>query len=126
MPPRQHKRRRPSRLAAVIAAYALVLQAFFAGAAQARVAVPPDLALASHILCLGAGGSDSGVPGHSDETIHCGLCALSVQLRGLDDAPDILPVAYADARILVWSFHRDQHPAALASFQQRSRGPPTA
>jgi hypothetical protein len=117
------KRRAVSRVAAVVAAYALVLQAFFAGAAMARMAaVQADPA---HVLCLGVGGSQIPAAPHNGD-IHCALCAVSTHVRTIDTTPAVLPVVYGDAGMVVWPFDGDQRPALCQFFQHRTRGPPTA
>jgi hypothetical protein len=113
-----------SRVAAVIAAYALVLQAFFAGAAAARVDVVAHDD-AAYVLCLGAGGSETPAQRH-DGTIYCALCAASAQGRAIDTAPAILPVVYDEGRLVAWPFDFDRRPATCEFLQHRTRGPPTA
>lgn len=113
-----------SRVAAVVAAYALLLQAFFAGAAMARMDAV-GLGDAAHVVCLGEGGSETPAGPHNGK-LHCALCAASTYVRAIDTAPAILPVVYGNTRVVVWPLDFDGRPAVAEFFQHRTRGPPTA
>ena len=118
------KRSGANRVAALVAAYAIVLQAFFAGAAAARVdAAARDEA--AYALCFGAGGPETPVqhPGK----VHCVLCAVGgAQARAVDVTPAIFPIVYGEGGIVAWSNDFDRRPVASEFFQHRTRGPPTA
>lgn len=113
-----------SRVAAVVAAYALVLQAFFAGAAMARMEAAGHGEVA-YAICLGEGGSETPAEPHNGK-IQCALCAASTHVRAIDTTSAILPVVYGETRVVVWPLDFDGRPAVAEFFQHRTRGPPTA
>lgn len=120
----KHAHRAASRVAALVAAYALVLQAFFAGAAMARMETAGHGETA-YVVCLGGGGSETPAQPHNGK-IPCALCATSAHVRAIDTTPAILPVVYGEARVVGWPLDFDRRPAVCQFFQHRTRGPPTA
>jgi hypothetical protein len=117
------RRGKASRVAALIAAYALVLQAFFAGAAVARGEVGGHGD--AYALCLSADGTET--PAQPLDKIHCvhsAVCAAQAHWRGVEAAPPVAPVA--NARTALWPPDGAGAAADRAPLRQRTRAPPAA
>lgn len=116
--------RRIGRLAALAAAYALVLNVMMAGVLQA--AVSPLKAAAGHELCLGSaaaaaepdGTNDSGTP-----LVHCPLCLSNAAVADLASPPPALAIRIA-LRVLLEPAPAVHLAPRLAVDDHQPRGPP--
>ncbi len=116
--------RRTGRLAALAAAYALVLNVMMAGVLQA--AVSPLNAAAGHELCLGStaaaaetdGTNDAGTP-----IVHCPLCVSNAAVADLTPPPPALAIRIA-LRVLLEPAPADHLAPRLSVNDHQPRGPP--
>lgn len=118
--------RRIGRLAALAAAYALVLNVMMAGVLQA--AISPLKAAAGHELCLGSavaaaaaepdGTNDAGTP-----LVHCPLCLSNAAVADLAPPPPALAIRIA-LRVLLEPAPAAHLAPRLAVDDHQPRGPP--
>jgi hypothetical protein len=116
--------RRTGRLAALAAAYALVLNVMMAGVLQA--AVSPLKAAAGHELCLGSASASAetdGADNAGSPLVHCPLCISSTAVADLAPPAPALTIRIA-LRVLIEPAAADHLAPRLSANDHRPRGPP--
>lgn len=116
--------RRIGRLAALAAAYALVLNVMMAGVLQA--AVSPLKAAAGHELCLGSAAAAAEPDGTNDagtRLVHCPLCLSNAAAADLASPPPALAIRIA-LRVLLEPAPAAHLAPRLAVDDHQPRGPP--
>lgn len=116
--------RRIGRLAALAAAYTLVLNVMMAGVLQA--AVSPLKATSSHELCLGSASSAAEADGTNDAgtpIVHCPLCISNAAVADLAPPSPALAVRIA-LRVLIEPAPAAHVTPRLSVNDHQPRGPP--